>query len=305
LEQLRGLEQAHKLIRSYDGNFKFDHGKIKEVLYREIPKELRMEYHSVIANTIENMNKGNLDEVTGDLAFHYYQCKNKDKALHYLIKAAEKAMKEYSNEEAIKFYSESLELVESEDERARILDGLGEAYELVGAYDKSIKVHQELLKLLVDGESAARVSMKIARQLEKKGAHQESVSVLEEALSDLENKESSDIAMVLAQLGHVYMLRSDYDTALQHLHRSLEISRRLNDCNGIATALCAIGEIRWVRRELDSALPPLLESLEIREKDGPLKELCETRDIIGFVHMHRGDLLQALEHLGYACLHNP
>ncbi|MFX0065795.1 MAG: BREX system ATP-binding domain-containing protein [Candidatus Hermodarchaeota archaeon] len=92
VRQLEYVEQAHKLIHPFEGHYKFDHAKIKEVLYSEIPEELRMEYHSIIANSIETLNKEKLEDVIGDLAFHYYHCKEKDKALHYLIRESEEGI---------------------------------------------------------------------------------------------------------------------------------------------------------------------------------------------------------------------
>lgn len=147
LEQLKGLEHTHRLIHSHDGKFKFDHAKIKEVLYTEIPKELRMGYHSIIASSIEDLNKDNLDEVIGDLAFHYYRCRNREKALPYLIKTAEKAKKDYSNEEAVMFYNQALELEEDTQKRMEIFRGLGDVHFLIGDHEKSVKSYKTAFEL--------------------------------------------------------------------------------------------------------------------------------------------------------------
>jgi predicted ATPase len=95
LKHLRNLEQSHNLIRSIKQKYKFDHAKIKEVLYQQIPNELRMEYHGIVAYNIELFNKDNLNNVIEDLAYHYYRSTNKKKALTYLTNAADKAKKEY------------------------------------------------------------------------------------------------------------------------------------------------------------------------------------------------------------------
>jgi len=291
LPNLNNLVRVHGLLRATENGFSFDHPAVQEVAYEVIPEDVRRAYHIEAAEWLELV--GGPCE---DAAEHYYRARD-PRAGQKLREAAESARARYANAEAIRFYRESLELVKGEDERAWILEGLGDACELVGDYDRSIEAHRKLLALLAEGGPAARVRMKLARALEKKGAHPESIAVLEEALAGLGDGDPGDVAMVLAQLGHVYLLRGEYDTALRHLDRSLELSRRLNDRKGVATALCAIGEIRWVRTELDMALAPLMESLEIREEDGPLKELCETRDIIAFVHLDRGDCRQALEHM--------
>jgi predicted ATPase len=132
LSNLRVLEQTHKLIYPENGNYRFDHSKIKEVLYNELPEDLQIKYHSIIARSIETLNKDNLELVTEDLAFHYYKCKNKDKALLYLLKAVDKAVADYSLDEAVLFYSRALELEKDRDKRNEILFGLKKVYNLKG-----------------------------------------------------------------------------------------------------------------------------------------------------------------------------
>jgi predicted ATPase len=132
LGQLGALEKTHKLIYPQNGNYKFDHSKIKEVLYGELSEDMRIKYHSIIACALEDLNKKNLDEVTEDLAFHYYNCKNKDKALYYLLQAAERARLDYSLDEAITFYSRALELEKNHKKRREILNGLKIVYDMKG-----------------------------------------------------------------------------------------------------------------------------------------------------------------------------
>jgi predicted ATPase len=136
LEQLRKIEHKHRLVHPQNGNYKFDHAKTKEVLYEEIPIDLRIEYHSIIAHSIEELNKDNLDEIVGELAFHYYNCRDKEKALIYLRKAAEKAKKEYSNEEAIRLFNQVLEFEEDENKKSKILEEVGDIHKLMGDYEK-------------------------------------------------------------------------------------------------------------------------------------------------------------------------
>jgi predicted ATPase len=136
LEQLRKIEHKHLLVHPQNGNYKFDHAKIKEVLYEEIPKDLRIEYHSTIAHSIEELNRDNLDEVVGELAFHYYKSRDKENALFYLIKAADKAKREYSNKEAVRFFTQKLELEEDEKKKLKTIEDVGDIYKLIGEIEK-------------------------------------------------------------------------------------------------------------------------------------------------------------------------
>ncbi|UCG70783.1 MAG: DUF2791 family P-loop domain-containing protein, partial [Thermoplasmata archaeon] len=210
LERLRYLEHTHRLIHPQNGNFKFDHAKIKEVLYSEIPLELGREYHLEIANTLEALNKDNLDEVVGDLAFHYYRCKNKDKALLYLIKAADKAKKDYSNEEAVKFYNYALELEQDPQKRMDILEDLGAIYDLIGNYEMSIDTNKKAIELTKDPKKKAEFTANIGGLFEKSGKFEEAMNLGNEALNMVKDEDCRGKALALHNLGHLIFMMGDY-----------------------------------------------------------------------------------------------
>ncbi|UCG69253.1 MAG: DUF2791 family P-loop domain-containing protein, partial [Thermoplasmata archaeon] len=211
LERLRYLEQTHRLIHPLNGNFKFDHAKIKEVLYSEIPVELGKEYHFKIADTLETLNKDNLDEVVGDLAFHYYRCKNKEKALFYLIKAAEKAKKNYSNEEAVKFYNYALEFEQDPKKRMEILEDLGAIYDLIGNYEMSIESNRKAIELTKDQKKRAEIIANIGGLLEKSGKFEEAMNLGNEALNMVKDEDCRGKALALHNLGHLIFMMGDYN----------------------------------------------------------------------------------------------
>jgi tetratricopeptide (TPR) repeat protein len=93
-------------------------------------------YHSTIAYSIEELNKDNLEKVVGELAFHYCNCGNKKKAILYLMKAAEKAKKENSNEKAIRFYNKALEFEEDENNKSKILEEVEDINKMIRDYEK-------------------------------------------------------------------------------------------------------------------------------------------------------------------------
>ncbi|MFQ5911090.1 MAG: BREX system ATP-binding domain-containing protein, partial [Thermoplasmata archaeon] len=214
LERLRGLEQTHRLIHSHDGGYRFDHAKIKEVLYNEIPEELRTEYHSIIADSIEELHKDDLDEVMEDLAFHYYRCENREKALLYLSKAAEKAKKEYSNEEAIRFYTEALELEDDAQKRMEIFECLGGVYFLIGDYKKSIESRESALELTKERRKRAEIKVWIGDAYDSKGESDESMKLCTEALELVKGEECKEEALAFGLIGSIHNQRGEYDRAL-------------------------------------------------------------------------------------------
>ena len=295
LEQLRSLEQNHKLIRSIEGRYKFDHGMIKEVLYNKIPAELRMEYHAVIANSIETMNKDNIVGVIGDLAFHYYHCKNREKALHYLVKTAEMAKKDYSNEEAIRFYNEALGLEEDSQKRNEMFEALGDIYFVIGDYDKSIESYKKALELTKEKKKMAKLMAKIGKIYLRKGEHDESSKICTEALDLVKGEECREEALAINNIGNVHWLKGEYDKAVEHYEKSLKIGEKIGDQQGIANSLHNIGLMHYWREDYDRALEYMAKAIEISEKIDDLYPLTYYLLSIGYVYEHRGEYDKALE----------
>jgi parallel beta-helix repeat protein len=296
LGHLRDLEQKHRLIHSDNGNYKFDHAKIKEVVYSEIPFELRIEYHSIVANTIEKLNKNNLDKVIEELAFHYYQCKNKKKAQFYLLDAARKAKKNYSNSEAIRFYSSALEFEEDEIKRKGILDSIGRIYDLMGDYDKGLEAFKGVLELTKEPKEIADIKAKIGIIHLKKGDYDITLSLGTEALDLVEGQASSEEALALETLAYAYHRKGEYDKTFKHHKRSLEIREKLDDKKGIGTCYKNLGIVLLARGDYDNALKFFEKGIFIFEQQGDNQGIQDCLNNIGDLYFNSGEYEKAFEY---------
>ncbi len=295
LEQLRILEKKHTLIHSLGTKYKFDHAKIKEVLYSEIPMELRMEYHSIIANCIEEQNKDKLDNVIEHLAFHYYRCRNNEKAIFYLIKAAESAKEDYSNKEAIRFYNQALELEENEQKRMEIFEALGDVNDLIGNYDRSIESYENALGSTIEMKKKAEIKAKIGSMYEKKGDYIESVKKCTEALGFVSGEGSKEEALALQNLGYAYLRQGEFERAIVHFEKGLGIWEKLGDEWGIGVCLGNLGIVHFCGGESSNALEYHNRSLEIRKKIGDQRGVAASLNVTGNVYWARGEYDRALD----------
>lgn len=296
LERLKVLERTHNLIHSHDGGYRFDHAMVREVLYDEIPGELRMEYHAIIASSIETLYKDNLGEVIGDLAFHCKHCSDKGKASVYLTKAAEEAKKSYSNEEAIRFYSESLEFEEDSEKRASILTKLGCVYELIGDYDKSLAAYRDALELVQDPKRKAGIWSKIGSVHDNKGEYEESTSAYAEAFDIVKGDRSETEADVVLGIGNVHWCKGEFEEALGCYQSALEIAEKVGDQMIIAASMTNIGNIHVNKGEYEDALEGYQKSLELRESAGDERRTAHTLGNIGALHYNKGEYEKALEY---------
>jgi len=168
LKKLNLVERKYQLIHSSGGKFRFDHSKIREVLYSEIAPELRKEYHLLIAQQMEKTFKDNLDEVGNQLAYHYYKAGTAQKAVPYLFEASERARKEWAIFEAIRYYLQALEVMEEDEKwikkRVEILEFLGSLYAFVAEHEKANECYFKASAITDDEAVKNRLRRKVRRK---------------------------------------------------------------------------------------------------------------------------------------------
>lgn len=294
LERLKVLEKTHKLVHSHDGGYRFDHAKVREVLYNEIPRELRMEYHGIVGDSIEVTNKDNLVEVVGDLAYHYYHCRNKEKATKYLVQAAEEAELSFSNEEAIRFYSHALEFEDDKRKRRAILENLGAVYELIGDLDKSLEAYNGALELAEEDGKRAEIHTKIGSIQETKGEHEESLTSLADAHGLVKGEGSVEEANVINGIGTVLMSKGEAEEALEQFQSALLIGEKINDRRLIASCLANIGNVHVHQGDYGGALSNFEGSLELRGEIGDLRSIAHSVGNVGALYYYKGEYDLAL-----------
>ena len=84
------------------------------MLYEEIPVPLKTKYHLRIAQKLEDINQNSNELQLGELAYHYVQSQNTEKAIKYSLLAGKNALARYSNAEAIKHFNFVIQTIEEE-----------------------------------------------------------------------------------------------------------------------------------------------------------------------------------------------
>jgi pimeloyl-ACP methyl ester carboxylesterase len=169
LRILNKIEKDYHLIRSFEAGYKFDHSKIREVLYSEIAPELRKEYHSMIAKSIEETNKDSLEDVVNELAYHYYRSGNAQKGIPYLLRAGEDAREKWAVFEAAKFFSQALEMMGNDErwseDRTRAVEALGDVHAFTGQHEKANECYSKGMASARDDVAKDRMRRKTRRKM--------------------------------------------------------------------------------------------------------------------------------------------
>lgn len=258
LKSLDELEKKHKLIKHLEKGYRFDHAKIREVLYNDIPGELRQEFHSLIAETLlPHIDEGvMLDKV----AHHFFEAGH-DQAVEFAIKAAEANLASYGNEEAIEWFKKALSRMDENDPRKPdILTKLSTPSLLSGRW---------------------REGMEFGLQLVEIGTR-------------MQDKQM--VALAQYNIGEFYDFTNMYEEGVDILESSFEGFKDIDDKKGMAKSLCGLGRFFWKKGQIQEAIEKLEQGLELAEQVGDLSLMGRLYDDLGNAYGDAGDYKLSIKH---------
>ena len=127
-----------------DVEYVFKHILIREVAYATLPRSLRRERHAAVARYIESA-AGQAKDLAAFLAHHWREAGEPNKAIDYLMLAAEQAVDGWALEEAVSHYNAALELAPDDATRRRIRLARGLARSTLDDYQAAVDDLGELL----------------------------------------------------------------------------------------------------------------------------------------------------------------
>jgi class 3 adenylate cyclase len=125
LSEALDLLESRDLIRrepsswiEREEQFTFKHAMIREVAYATLPRAKRKELHAAAARFLEDATAGAGATATA-LAQHWREAGDNERALDYVLRAADQAGRSWAKDEAASLYGEALELVPERDGERR------------------------------------------------------------------------------------------------------------------------------------------------------------------------------------------
>src|SRR5262249_52744152 len=110
IDSLDELWQRRILHEQSANVFDFTHDKLREVTYAEISQPQRRLLHRRIAQALESLHIEDLDPISAQVAAHYEHAGLVDQAIPYYQRAGSVAAGVYANEDAIRLFSQGMEL---------------------------------------------------------------------------------------------------------------------------------------------------------------------------------------------------
>ena len=279
LEIMDGLLKAgfikHTVIRGED-ICSFADIIMRDVVYEEVGPFRRKKLHGVVGSALEKIYAKTIDEHLGELASHFLESGDKDKALGYFLKAGEKAQRIYANAEVASYFQSALRLLEEREgelqQKGRVLESLGDTKKIMGEYEDCMKYWNEALLLwtkLQEKEKTAILHRKIANILwDRMGDAEEAKAHHEACLKILETEpESVEKARLYHDMAYMQWRNGDFVKALASAQKALMLAEKLNTlevvadaCLGLACVLSMSGDYKKGREYADRGLKTALDN---------------------------------------------
>jgi tetratricopeptide (TPR) repeat protein/KaiC/GvpD/RAD55 family RecA-like ATPase len=281
VEENKLLEMMEKMFKTGLFKHKVIHGEdicsfadiiVRDVVYEEVNPLRRKKLHGTVGHALEKAYAEKIDEHFGELASHFLESGDKDKALDYFLKAGEKAEKIYANSEAASYFQSALKLLyEKEGElrkRGDVLERLGGIKSLIGEYDAGMKYWNEALLLwdqLSEKEKASRLHRKMSNLLwVKMGETEKGKEHQERALEILgKEPESVELASLYADMARLSWHTGNMDRARSCAEKGLEMAKKMDAFEVIAEAYTNLALVFTATGEPKRAIQCLERALKI------------------------------------------
>jgi len=159
LEDLcEGLTERQQFIRSAgihqlaDGvasaHYEFRHSLYREVLYRRLSEVNRSKLHRRLGERLEGLCTPCKPELASELALHFEEGHEYERAIRYLMLTADSAAKRFAYRDSIEVLQHALELLarlstsSGADVEVQILEFIGDAHFALGAMAESAKAYE-------------------------------------------------------------------------------------------------------------------------------------------------------------------
>jgi len=283
LSALRDSELLYERGIYPQSTYIFKHALTREVVCDSVLATRRKRLHAEIGDAIEDIHKDNLDEHYEVLAEHYIAGENYEKGAEYCRMAERKAEKAASLNSAIDYGDKRIACLETlprnEDVEAKIVN----ARTALGLYHVQLSHHveaKEAVAPIVDLALERGHKRRVSQIYSIMGSYYswveedfpEAFKYLEDALKLAE--ELGDLVSLAAAnywLGAALSASCEYEKALHHMEKSLEINVAANTLWGISMFKSAISVFVYdFQGRIDLAYRTSDEAVRIAEESGDI-----------------------------------
>ena len=279
--------------------YRFLHSDTRELVYRELPDDLRIARHRTIAHWLSVVIELQRVGMAAVAAPHLEKAGMPGRAGRAYLEAAHAEQTRMHTQTSLRYAEKALELIDAGD-IARRIDALhlhGSLLTTIGRYDEARHSFIEMLEVAwrIGARNKGGAALnRLARIHRQRGEDAQAEQLLERALELFRTAaDLRGVASTLDDLAQVARLRGNLERAYNAASEALEIRRSHADVRGEAVSLMTLGAIDYGRGEIEAAEKLFESAREIRESIGDRGGVMQVYNALGVVAFDRGDTERA------------
>ncbi|MEM7530715.1 MAG: AAA family ATPase [Chloroflexota bacterium] len=281
---------------------RFSHIEIHHVIYNDLDILLRQRYHLRVGETLEQRKLSAsviaTQHLAEELAYHFYEAGDVEKALIYGAEAADQAKAAYANETAIHWYQKTIAMFDMlpsyeasiyKELRLYAYRGLVDVLDLVGDWHQAFQYNTEAVSLAAElGErkgsyvEMAWCQLTMARLVLKQSQYDKTLSLLNQSQRIFgQHQNQTGMGQVRFWQGVVAYQRADFDHAKRLYEESLVMLRKQPNQQHVADVLSGLGNVAREQQAYTEARDFFEEVLVIRRALGDQRGLANALGNLG------------------------
>lgn len=279
------IDTENTVIDKLTQIYKFNHNLVQRYIYYKINREIRANYHKIIAANIRSIYKNEgISNIVTIYSLHF-GIGNKIIDENYKLLIAKDNLGKTISNEIVK------EFLGYQQDRAEFYEKSYSTEEAINAFEFVIKL-SDILDLK---DNIIKFSIKKAEMLMILSKWNDSETTLQQIMQMNDVVQLLDRATCMNLMGRLYELKGKYAEALNFLNKALLIFEELHDETGISKVLGNIGMINKNMGEYDTAMDYYNRQLQKCVMLGDLKGIALSTGNIGIINYELGKYDEAIE----------
>ncbi len=270
LQRIKELVAAQWIVEESADEFSFHDALTRRVLYADLLTRERRMLHGRIARAYETVSS-EVDRLLPDLAFHFFDAGEWDKALDYSRRAGDAALAAHGPRAAVRHYSRAMDAARQLGRPLApfVYWARGLALQTLGDFEAAREdLQQALAKSAGDGEMQIRVLLDLAALWMSRDQRQ-ALQYGEQALALARGL--NDPALWARSLNAVGACRTSADQPgdARLLHeQALQLATRITDARGQAERLLGLGRASLAEGQLEAAADHVSQAIALTRELG-------------------------------------
>jgi class 3 adenylate cyclase/tetratricopeptide (TPR) repeat protein len=307
LQKHEFIEKVEKAPQSQQ-YFAFTHSLIQEIAYNSLLFKTRRSLHNKIGSVMEVIYLSKINAKVEELAYHFKNSNNNEKAIFYLNKAGDKAQSLYAFSNAVNYFQDCINILETtklENEQlaqfSEIYNKLAFSQSIIGERKEAeVNLNKALkcCKKIGDKDNESLILMSMGNLCGDMGRWDKAIEYFQDALSitniigNLKRKSS-----ILKGIGLACLFKGDTSIGYFYLKDSINICKEIKALDVYAMALNNIGIYYDMSGKWKKAIEAYKESLSIAKEIKNIIVISNIMNNIGFAYSSLRESKQAIYYL--------